>query len=178
VTHTAVEWVLDQLASVVSSVESNYTLQNGDPVQLRRVDRDNSQIYKGSQTVDMSTPISDRTDDFERANFVGASFVDRSGDPIGSEYDLDLETVVSVRIEGYSGGFGHVDPSGADGVPFETLVNDIRSAIYDGRKFPDAGRANVSFTHLLITNETPQSDTWQEYHRHDFDVVFDGFEEL
>ena len=169
-TNTAVAWVLDQVASVVDAQPADHPLW--------RIDRDNSQVYEGSGSVDMSDPMQDREDDFTKANFVGASFVDRSQSPIGTEFDLDLETIVSVRIEGYSGGFGHVDPVGQDGVEFEPLVNSIRSAIYDGRKFPDAGRQNVDFTHLLITNEAPQSDNWEEYYRHDFDVAFDGFEEL
>lgn len=174
-TATAVAWVLDELGTVVDAQPADHP--------LRRVDRDNSQVYEGAQTVDMSSPIRDRTGDLQEANFVGASLADRSGTPIGTEYDLDLETVVGIRIEGaHHSEWGHIDPAGTDGVVFEgadgSLVEQIRSAIYDGRRFPDAGRVDVSFTHLTITNEVSQSSDWADYYRYDFDVVFDGFEEL
>jgi hypothetical protein len=123
-----------------------------------------------------------RTDGFKKANYVGASFASRDGSYIGTAPNLDLESVVGIRIEGYSGSFGHVDPTGQDGVVFhgrdDALVEQIQSVLYDALKFPDAGRTNVAFTHLSITNESPALTDWEEHHRYDFDVVFDGFEEL
>jgi hypothetical protein len=177
-----VEWVLDELGAVVDAVEANYTLANGDPVQLRRVDRDNSLLYDGGGTFDMSASMSEKHGDFKRANFVGATYADRSAEYIGTNPDLDTEEVVGVRIEGFSGGFGHVDPLGNDGIPFngtdDALVQRIKDTLYDALKFPDAGRTPVSFTHLLITNEAPQSALWKSYHRYDMDISFSGFEEL
>jgi hypothetical protein len=149
---------------------------------LWRVDRDNALIYDGGGTFDMSAAMEDKTDDFTRANFVGARFASRETSYIGTEPNLDLDEVVGIRIEGYSGGYGHVDPTGADGVPFQgtddALVEQIRSTLYDNLQWPDAGRTDVAFTHLSITNESPVMADWQEYHRYDFDVVFDGFEDL
>ena len=165
-----VEWVLNQLGGVVDAQPADHP--------LRRVDRDASQLYEGSSTVDMSTPIDDRTGDLQEANFVGARFADRSDSPIGTEFDLDAERVVGLRIEGYSGSFGHVDPQGTDGVVFSDLVDQITSALYDGRKSPAAGGPDVAFTHLLLTNHAPQSAQWADYHRYDVDVVLNGFAEL
>jgi hypothetical protein len=74
--------------------------------------------------------------------------------------------------------FGHVDPDGGAGVPWEELKQRIRSALYDGRTFPDAGRTNVAFTDLQLVNDAPQSSNYQDYYRWDVDVLFDGFEDL
>jgi len=158
-----VDWVLDQLQSVVDTSAA----------PLKRVNRDESRILEGD--------IKSRKGELKTANFVGATLADVANQPIGTEYDHDREAVVGVRIEGMSGRdgeWGHIDPDGNEGVPFATLVQDIRSALLSTRTFPDAGRDNVSYTDLQITNEAPQSSNYSDYYRHDFDVVFNGFEEL
>jgi len=169
-----VEFVLDELGAVVDA--------QPDAHPLRRVDRDNSLLYEDGGDFDMGGATTERTEDLRDANVVGAAFVDRSGDYIGTAPNLDLESVVGIRIEGYSGNYGHVDPTGDDGVPFQgtddALVEQIRSTLYDALQWPDAGRTNVSFTHLTITNEVPAMADWAEHHRYDFDVAFDGFETL
>ena len=164
----AVEWVLDQVADVVDAQPADHP--------LKRIDRDDSMILEGG--------ITKRRDDLMRANYVGAGFADRTAEQEGPEYDLNVDVVVGVRIEGLTGvggEFGHVDPDGQAGVTFDGdggLVEQIRNAIYAGREYPDAGRTPVSFTHLSITNEAPQSHLWEDYRRYDFDVVFEGFEAL
>jgi len=169
-----VEFVLDELGAVVDAQPAAHP--------LRRVDRDNSLLYEGGGDFDMSGAVDKRTADLQDANYVGAAFVDRSGEYIGTNPNLDLESVVGVRIEGYSGDYGHIDPTGNDGVPFagtdDSLVDQIRSTLYDALQWPDAGRTDVAFTHLTITNETPAMADWAEHHRYDFDVAFDGFETL
>lgn len=173
-TATPVQWVLDELGAVVDAQPADHP--------LRRVDRDNALIYDGGGTFDMAAAMNDKTDDFKRANFVGARVADRDGTYIGTKPNLDLESVVGIRIEGYSGSYGHIDPTGSDGVVFQgtdnALVEQIRSTLYDALQWPDAGRTDVAFTHLSITNETPVMADWQDYHRYDFDVAFDGFETL
>ena len=177
-----VEWVLDELGAVVDDVAANYTLGNGDPVQLHRVDRDHSLRYDGGGNFDMSASMEDLENDLKNGTYVGARFADRDGSYIGTNPNLDLESVIGVRIIGYSGSFGHIDPMGENGIPFqgtdEALVERIRSTLYDALEWPDAGRTDVSFTHLTITNEAPAMAEWQDYHRYDFDVAFDGFETL
>ncbi len=169
-----VEWVLDELGAVVDAQPADHPLY--------RVDRDNALRYDGGGQFDMDSAISKRTEDLKRANFVGARFADRDGSYAGPEPKLDTEEVVGIRIEGYSGSFGHIDPRGNDGVVFQgtddALVEQIRAAIYDGLSYPNAGRTDVSFTHLTITNESPAMADWQQYFRYDFDVAFDGYETL
>ncbi|KZX49297.1 hypothetical protein [Haloarcula sp. K1] len=178
-----VDWVLDQLASVVDSVATDYSITNQDgtasDVVIKRVDRDDAQVYEGSQSVDMTTPITERTGELQTGCFIGATQASGAEEPIGTEYDLDIEHVVGLRVEGlHESQFGHVDPAGEDGIPFDELKHRIRMALYNGREYPSAGRSNVSFTHLQLTNPAPQSDDWQHYFRWDVDVVFDGFEDL
>jgi len=169
-----VEWVLDELGAVVDVQPPDHPLY--------RVDRDNALRYDGGGQFDMDAAITERTGELKRANFVGARFADRDGSYAGPEPKLDTEEVVGIRIEGYSGDFGHIDPTGVDGVPFQggngALVEQIRAAIYDGLQYPDAGRTDVSFTHLSITNESPAMADWSEYFRYDFDVAFSGYETL
>ncbi|GGO01815.1 hypothetical protein [Haloarcula pellucida] len=176
---TEVDWVLDQLASVVSSVATDYTLENGDDVVIKRVDRDDSRIYEGSQAVDMTTPIRSRSGELQSGVFVSAGSADVSQSPIGTEFDLDVERVVSLRAEGlHHSEWGHVDPDGTNGVPFGELQDRIRSALYGARTYPDAGRTGTSYTHLLLTNEADLSSEYADFYDWRVDVAFDGFEEL
>lgn len=159
-----VDWVLEQFGSVVGSITA----------PLTRVDRDDSELLEGN--------IRDRHGDLQDSNFVGASFTDRSGDPIGTEYDYDLDVVVAVRIEGlHHSEWGHIDPDGIQGIPFSGdggLVDRLRDAVQAERKRPSPDRPNVSYRHLQVLNEAPQSSNYQDYYRHDFDVQFVGYEDL
>lgn len=177
-----VQWVLDELGAVADAVATEYTLDSGDDVQLRRVDRDNSLVIDTGGSFDMTQAIVDLENDLKKANYVGARFADRSGEYTGTEPERDLDEVVGVRILGYSGSYGHVDPLGEDGIPFQgtddALVERIQAALYDQLEYPDAGRTDVAFTHLDIVNESPVMADWQDYYRYDFDVAFNGFETL
>lgn len=173
-TATVVKWVLDELGAVVDAQPL--------PHPLKRVDRDNSLLYDGGGTFDMGQAMSEKTGDLQNANFVGVAYAGREPAYVGTGPCLDLDEVVGVRVEGYSGSFGHVDPHGKDGVVFhgtdDALVEQIQSTLYDSLQSPDAGRTNVAFRQLQITNETPAMADWAEHHRYDFDVVFSGYEDL
>ena len=181
--HPAVEWVLDRLGPVVDDVATNYDHRNGGNCILKRVDRDNSAVYDGGEPVDMTQPMRKRSDKLTSGNYVGAAFVDRAGEPVGPGYDLDVDVVVGVLVEGmHTSEYGHVDPTGQQGIPFRNgedgLVDRVQSAIYAGREYPDAAGSNASFTHLTITNEDLQSANWADFYRYSFDVGFNGFETL
>lgn len=172
-TATEVEYVLDELGTVVDAQPADHP--------LRRVDRDNSLVYESGGAFDMTQAMDDLEDKLKQANYVGARFADRDSPYVGTSPMLDTESVVGVRIIGYSGSYGHVDPLGEDGVPFQgtddALVEQCMAALRDDLQFPDAGRTNVAFTHLTITNESPVMAAWQDFHRYDFDVVLSGFAE-
>jgi hypothetical protein len=166
-----VDWVLDQLASVVDAQPADHP--------LKRVDRDDSQVYDGSDSVDMTTPLHKRTEALKKANFVGARLADRAPEPIGTEFNHSLETVVGLRVEGlHHREWGHVDPAGSDGVVFPSLVRDIRRTLLGAREFPDPGLSNTSYHTLVVTNEDPQSAEYGDFYRWEADVVFRGYEDL
>jgi len=173
-TATEVQYVLDELGAVVDAQPADHP--------LKRVDRDNSLVYDDGGAFDMTQAMDNLENDLQKANYVGARFADRESTYIGTNPNLDTESVVGIRIIGYSGRYGHVDPLGNDGVVFQgidgALVEQCMDALRDGLQFPDAGRTDVAFTHLTITNESPVMAAWQDFYRYDFDVVFDGFEDL
>lgn len=173
-TASEVQYVLDELGTVVDAQPADHP--------LRRVDRDNSLVYESGGDFDMNLAMEDLENDLMQANYVGARFADRDSSYIGTTPNLDTEAVVGVRIIGYSGGYGHVDPEGVDGVLFQgtdsALVERCMDALRSGLKFPDAGRTDVGYTHLTITNEAYVMAAWQDFYRADFDVVLSGFETL
>ena len=181
-----VEWVLNRLGTVVDGVATDYSLSDergNDRVQVRRIDRDNSRVYDGGDPIDMTEPLHKRKGKLEAGCYVGVQSVDVSQSPIGTEFDLDIERVVSLRLEGLvESKYGHVDPDGQDGVPWRNgsdgLVDRVRSALYDQRTWPDAGGSSVSFTHLMLTNEADTSSNWTDAYRWDADIVLSGFESL
>lgn len=168
-TSPEVEWVLDQLADVVDAVDSEYD------ATVKRVDRDESEILEDD--------VRKRSGELEAGCYVGARLADVASDPIGTEYDHSREAVVGVRILGlHHSEYGHVDPAGEDGVPWQDgsggLVDRVRAALLDARTWPDAGGPDVSYTHLQLANESPLSSDYKDLFRHDLDVVLRGFEEL
>lgn len=170
-----VDWVLDQFATVVTEVANTHSLGNGDDVVLKRVDRDESEVLEDG--------VRELSNELKQGCYVGATLADVANDPIGTEYDHSREAVVGIRLVGlHSSEFGHVDPDGVDGVPWQNgddgLVDRVRSALLSQRTWPAAGDPNVSYTHLELQNEAPQSSNYQDYYRWDADIVFQGFEEL
>ncbi|WP_435065889.1 hypothetical protein [Halobaculum sp. EA56] len=166
-----VDWVLEQFASVVTSIANDYTLSDGSSVTLERINREDSKILEGD--------IRTRTAELQQGCYVGAASGNPSREPIGFEFDNRVEPVVGVRVEGvHIDEFGHVDPDGADGVPFEELVRRLRRALQAERHYPAVGAPDTTFTTLFIENEAPQSDDFADYYRTDFDVRFRGYEEL
>jgi len=182
-----VEWVLEQFGDVVKAQPDDHPLY--------RVNRDQSLVYETGEELDMQTPIRERTGELKEANYVGVASADKSSSPIGTEFDLDVERIVSVRVEGlHHSEWGHVDPFGYgegdygdggygvnQGVRFDDdtgLVADLIAALQTEREWPDVPREGTTFTHLLVQSFGPRSVEYADYYRYDFDVLFDGFEEL
>jgi len=187
VTYPEVEWVLSVLqemydgsqvgsssvgtATVGGGALDPYTLRTGDPVTLALVDRDDSEFLEGD--------IRSREGDLRDAVFVGASRADKNRSPAGTEYDHDVETIVAVRIEGmHYDEFGHVDPDGDKGVPFDRLEWLVQRPPLRRRSYPDVGPPRMQYHTLRIENEAPQSDDYSDYYRTDIDVRLDGYEDL
>lgn len=168
--HPAVDYVLDK-------VKTNWSAGTYGDIPIERIDRDNSEKLDGN--------VRSHTEDLQANNFVGAAFADRIPEPIGTEYDLDVDVVVSVRIEGlHHTEFGYVNPDNSlppttagDPVPWTDFVKEIRSTINTERTFPNT-TSSINYTDLVITNENPLSYEYGDYYRHEFDVAFAGYEDL
>jgi len=178
---TEVNWVLEQLGSVVDDVANSYTNRNDNPVALKRVNRDDSSVYEGGGSLDFNEPMHKRKEDLKSGVFVGATLADRATEPQGFEYDHDLETVVALRLEGMTaqrGLHGHVDPDGENGVPFTTVKRQIRRTLLGSRSYPETDVPYTEYHTLLVTKEDPQSNEYRDFYRWEADVVFQGHEEL
>jgi hypothetical protein len=158
------EWALDRLASAV-------TVQP-DAHPLRRVDRDNSEIYGGPGTVDMTQPIRERVEPLKKSNLVAIRSASADDEPQGQEYALDRDIVLSVRIEGLiHSEYGHIDPRGDEGVVFDALCKTIRNALLVERTYPDHPAFDDARLSTRITNQDHQSAAWADFYRREFDVV-------
>ena len=141
------------------------------PEDLTRVDRDESKLLEGD--------IRKRHGDLKRSNFVGATHVGTAKEPIGTEYDYKIETTIGIRIEGlHVDQFGHVDPSGAERIPWQELTNNIERGLLSRRSYPDVGAPNRSYHTLRTANESDQSHDWADAFRRDFDLLLIGYETL
>jgi len=180
---TEVNWVLEQLGSVVDDGANSYTNRNDNPVALKRVNRDDSSVYEGGGSLDFNEPMHKRKEDLKSGVFVGATLADRAEDPAGTEYNLKIETVVGLTVEGMTsqGGLhGHVDPDGENGIPFTELVRKIRRTLLasDTRAYPDPGVPNTSYHDLIPTSNDPQSAEYRDFYRWQGDFAFRGYESL
>lgn len=151
-----VQWLIEH-------VDANWP--GGDrPDTLHLVDRENSDIYDGS------TQIEDRKGELQDSNLLSFARATTNPTPRGPGYDLELEDVISCRLEGLdSDEWGHVDTASA----FETLYDNVEEAIYTGRRDP------LSDYHtLFIQNVRHASSDYRDYYLTNFEVRFWGGEEL
>lgn len=181
--YAEVEWVLNRLGAVVDSVATDYTLRSGDDVVLKRVDRDDSGVFDGSAELDMSEPIHTREASLERGIYVGATLADRDFEPEGTGYTNRAEAVVGLTVEGMTvrgGNYGHVDPDGEDGAPFDVIVRRIRQTLLNesARAYPDPNVPNTAYQDLIQTVDDPQSGQYRDFYRWQGDFAFRGYESL
>jgi hypothetical protein len=164
-----VEFALDLLGDVVAAQPADSP--------LRRVDRDNSLRFDGNDAVDMTQSLKDRKEKVKQANYVGVRSVSRDNAPYGQDYRLDVDLVLSVRIEGlHHSEYGHVDPSGQDGVVWDTLCRQVRNALNTERTYPDHPAFEMAHLDLQVTNEDHQSANLGDFYRREFDVIFRAIE--
>jgi hypothetical protein len=164
VTHPAVD-------AVLGFIKTNWQAGTYGDIPIERVDRDNSELLDGN--------VRSHSEDLQASNYVGATVADAGRQPIGTEYDLDVETIAGVRVEGlHHHQRGHVDPDGNEGVPFDELEQLLRDPLWTRRAYPDAGNSRTTYHTLRIENDTQASSDYGSYFRTDFDVRFDGYEDL
>lgn len=173
-THPAVQFVLDK-------IKNNWSAGSYSDIPLERVDGDNNQH--------LDADIRKSTQELRLNNFVEAAYTDRTSSPIGTEYDLDVESVVRVRIAGlHHTEYGYVNPSNSlppatagDPVPFnddDGLVAEIKDTLHAERSFPSA-TSRVDETDLVIENTPgPLSYEYGDYYLYEFEVGINGYEDL
>lgn len=161
----------DEVAYVLDTIKERWPGEEF-PEDLARINRDEPEILE----------TGDRTRSLELSNWnaVGASLSERTTDPRGAEYDHNVETVVSVRVEGlHTAEWGHVESTAA----FEALVRKIQRALLLDRSYPDVTPEAdevgfVTYQDLRIEGEQDLSADNKDYYRRDFDVRLTGVEEL
>jgi hypothetical protein len=173
-THPAVQFVLD-------TIKDNWSAGSYSDIPLERVDGDNNQ--------QLDADIRKTTQELKADNYVEAAYVGKTAEPIGTEYDLDIDAVVRVRVaglhyleHGYINPDNSLPPSTAgDPVPFndvDGLVGAIKDALYTDRTFPSVA-SDWDEKSLIINNEPgPLSYEYGDYYRYEFDVLVDGFEDI
>lgn len=173
-THPAVDFVL-------SKIKNNWSAGTYADIPLERVD--------GASNQQLDANIRKSTHELQANNFVEAAYVDRNTSAIGTEYDLDVETVVNVRVSGlHHTEYGYINPSNnlppntaGDPVPFnddDGLVGAIKDTLNAERTFPDV-TSRADETDLVINNAPgPLSYEYGDYYLYEFEVGINGYEDL
>lgn len=135
------------------------------PSTLRRIDRD--------EYINLDTGERTRSGELQSANFLAANMAENLEDPIGIDYNLSIESTVSVRLEGlHEDNRGHV----ANTAQFNRLVRSAKRALHLNRTDVPDGPDGRYYHMLEIDNETDMSVDHRDYFRSDWDVRFHGYE--
>ena len=163
------QWVFDTLAGIVNDTALAWGTAADVPdgaVPIRRVDRNESEIFDGS--------IRTRESELQASNYISAALVDddESHGGFGDEYNA--EAIVSLRIEGlHHSEWGHIDPDGEDGINFTTLYRRVRDELQANDEHPAVtGRA---YHTLFLENGTNRSRDYADFYDYRVDVRFNGF---
>lgn len=178
-----VTYVLNGLADVAQAVAVEYSLADGSDVAVLRADRDQSGQFDGEGDIDWADAVIKRKQPLEDGVWLVANTETKSPTQTGTGQQQRLETTVQLTIEGLSEReFGHIDPSGEDGVPFENgqdgIVDRVRSYLQSELRPGDVARDRTAYYNLLVTNEDNQSSSWRDFYRYQLDLVFRGREAL
>jgi len=163
-----VQWVLDAIADHWTGSESDIA-----NVPLERIDRDNA------YNIDLDKHVN--KEDPPRTNLVGASSETLDSSPIGTEYDLEIQAVVNVRLQGATARkHGEVDRTETNANHrWQYLKENVRRTIMSQRINPQvADRANRNYLHVEWNNVQDLSRDFGDFYRWEGDVLFFGFDTL
>lgn len=168
-----VRWLLELIEAAWPSygVEPYGDTYGGEfPASTVRIDRDEPRI--------LETGERKKRVKLNRHNAISATLSTRDRQPIGTEFDYHVETVVGVRIEGVAAStHGQLD----DIDHFNYLVAATQHAIGEERSFPDVdpdapALGRIAYTDARIENEQRLSNEDKDYYRADFDVRLRGYD--
>lgn len=173
------EFTLKQFESVASTLATSYSLANGDPVNVQLANKDDGFLYGADGAIDFTAPLATRTSELEQGIIMAAGLEDRDRTPTGTGTTRRVEATVSVTIEGLTarhGQYGHIDPDGGVGAPFEEAVRLAVDQLQASQSFPSVGKTDVTYHDLTTTNESDQSNQFQHLYRYEFDALYRGYE--
>ncbi|MFD1512461.1 hypothetical protein [Halomarina rubra] len=151
------EWALDVLSTGWSLVD--------EPAFINR-----------ESTEDVATGERSKVHDLTDANAVSIASPATDRSPVGVEYDLEVETTLSIRIEGLAESeWGHIADSGE----WRTLVEEVRRLLFAERRWPiENPDGDVHYHTLLPREESDRSAEHRDYWRTDLSLVLRGYEDL
>lgn len=156
---------------VLEAIGANWPGGGFADVPLTRIDRDDSEFFESG--------LRSRTSELKESNYVGASLKGRNPKPAGFSYEHRLNTVVPVTIVGmHCSEWGHVDPDGAEGIPWEDLVRGVTDAVLTERDYPPIDRARTTYHTTFLENDVDRSDDHANFYEYHFDLRFRGYETL
>lgn len=150
-------WVLDTFVEQWPGTEF--------PDVVERFNRDDSEsIDTGVRSGDF---------DLEEGVSVGAALADDNREPIATSFSYDVETTISVRVEGlHQDQYGHIESSDA----FRQFIDALKEALRRERAMPSIDGGAYHYHTLLIENETDNSADGRDYYHATWDVRIKGRE--
>jgi hypothetical protein len=146
------------------------------PSVIRRIDRDEPEVLETGQR--------QRSIDLEDAVAISAGLAGKSREPLGTEFNYDIQTEIDLRIEAvHESEFGAI--SGIN--EFTGLTDRVKRALNEARTFPDVDPApapdvgqigRVAYLDLRIVDETVQSGGRADYYRSNLTVQLRGRKQL
>lgn len=166
-----VDWLLGVFGGVAADQPTDHPLY--------RVNRDTSQVYGTGDSIDMTQPISSRSESLEAANLVGVRSVSRSNSPSGTRFNYRTEQIASIRLEGMNvAKWGHIDPSGELAPTFQDLETEINNAVAEVRHHPDVDGSEIAHYDIRLTGWDYQLAEFRDFYRGECDVLLRGKQNL
>ncbi|OYR54328.1 hypothetical protein [Halorubrum halodurans] len=163
------QWVFDTVAGIVDDTALAWGAETDVPdgaVPVRRVDRNESEIYDGD--------IRTRKSDLQTSNYISAALVDDDESHGGFGDDYNAEAIVALRIEGlHHREWGHIDPDGADGIDFTTFYRRVREALQADDEWPSV--AGADYHTAFLENGTNRSQDYRDFYEYRVDVRLSGY---
>jgi len=167
------QFILDNWSTVAAGFDRATDSQGAvvweDPV-LRN--RKTKTLYPSGDTAGYTNQLS------RNAYVVTVEETGQTNNPIGTEFDFDVEAEVDVKIESVNNGFNEEI---SDSTDWETLKSIIKRCILTNRKHPITDPScRYDWRWLTVTNEstTPESEDNRDHYGYELTDSWMGYEKL
>ena len=190
-TRSGVTGGTDLATETLELIAANWDTNNYDPQPIlhhrdegKRYPKDGRSTYVGTATVGSSSvgqteydmPLA-RDGDLRQNNIVTVSYEGRTTDPVGTEFDFDVEAEVDIAVEGLT-----ADPAPIpDAEAWRELVDEVRRAVLETRHFPIVDPScRYSYRWLSFTEETDEPFEEENRNRYNtrLSLSWYGYEDL